>query len=191
MAIIKTIDNTDKHVDLNLDLKSLIFKKKPYLAFTKYIESKMEKYNFYFANLMASIFVKCDLSYSKFINANLEKVIFNKCNLEGVDFTNAFFEDTKMTNCLINKAQFPLFSEYSLSWYIEGKDTDTFEDITLDKIRIRIGCKHKTIKQWDYYFSNECLTTYYIKRDTIEFKRVKAHYKAFKVYLEEMYSEGV
>lgn len=120
------------------------------------------------SNLAYSDFKSNDLSYTSFANANL---------------TRCTFEDT-----IVDHTQFPLFSKHNITYYSNTYNEAKFEDMNLSDIVIMIGCKHKTIKEWDYFFSNECSEEYETKRDTKEFKRIKAHYKAFKIYLEEIYS---
>jgi hypothetical protein len=46
---------------------------------------------------------------------------------------------------------------------------------------IKIGCKSKTIEDWDSFFaSNEVYST---ERNTEDFKQIQAVYEAYKAYL--------
>ena len=51
--------------------------------------------------------------------------------------------------------------------------------ITGDKIHI--GCKQKTIKEWDLFFNSE--DEIETKRGTQEFKQIQAVFEAYKAYL--------
>jgi hypothetical protein len=47
--------------------------------------------------------------------------------------------------------------------------------------KIQIGCKEKTIKEWDLFFlSNEIYST---ERNTDDFKQIEATYLAYRAYL--------
>ena len=47
--------------------------------------------------------------------------------------------------------------------------------------KIEIGCKEKTIEEWDLFFgSDEVFET---KRNTEEFKQIQAVYESYKAYL--------
>jgi hypothetical protein len=50
--------------------------------------------------------------------------------------------------------------------------------------KIKIGCKEKTILEWDLFFnSNE---TYSTERNTQDFKQIQAIYLAYKAYLTHL-----
>jgi hypothetical protein len=50
--------------------------------------------------------------------------------------------------------------------------------------KISIGCKDKTIKEWDEFFkSKDIIGT---KRDTQEFKQIQAVYNGFKAYYKTL-----
>ena len=46
--------------------------------------------------------------------------------------------------------------------------------------KIKIGCKEKTIEEWDYFFSSN--ETFETSRDTEQFKQIEAVYLAYKAY---------
>ena len=51
---------------------------------------------------------------------------------------------------------------------------------------IHIGCKQRTIEEWDLFFkSDDKITT---ERNTTEFKRIEAVYLAYKAYLTHLQS---
>jgi hypothetical protein len=47
--------------------------------------------------------------------------------------------------------------------------------------KIQIGCKTKTIKEWDMFFASE--KVYSTQRNTEEFKQIEAVYESYKAYL--------
>ena len=46
---------------------------------------------------------------------------------------------------------------------------------------IKIGCKEKTIEEWDTFFASE--EVYLTERNTDDFKQIQATYEAYKAYL--------
>jgi hypothetical protein len=77
-------------------------------------------------------------------------------NLSGVDLSGAENKET---------AYLPIFCKWA-SCIIDGK--------------IKIGCKEKTIEEWDSFFaSNEEFET---SRDSKDFKQIEAVYLAYKAY---------
>ena len=46
--------------------------------------------------------------------------------------------------------------------------------------KIKIGCKEKTIEEWDYFFSSN--ETFETSRDSEQFKQIEAVYLAYKAY---------
>ncbi len=47
---------------------------------------------------------------------------------------------------------------------------------------LKIGCKKKTFEEWDNWFTGE--EEFETKRDTDDFKRIEAMYRAYKTYYE-------
>ena len=47
--------------------------------------------------------------------------------------------------------------------------------------KIKIGCKEKTITEWNEFFSSD--EVYTTERNTQEFKQIQAVYEAYKAYL--------
>ena len=50
--------------------------------------------------------------------------------------------------------------------------------------KIQIGCKEKTIEEWDAFFSST--ETYSTERDTEDFKQIEAVYRAYKAYYQHL-----
>ena len=97
--------------------------------------------------------IKSDANLS---GANLSDADLRRANLSGVDLSGAENKET---------AYLPIFCKWA-SCIIDGK--------------IKIGCKEKTIEEWDSFFaSNEEFET---SRDSKDFKQIEAVYLAYKAY---------
>ena len=122
-----------------------------------------------------SIFGKLLFSYEK-ENATLKDAVLEAkkqnadlryANLSDADLSGANLSDADLSGAKNKEtAFFPIFCKWSFS--IIGE-------------KIQIGCKQKTIGEWDLFFaSNEVFST---KRNTSEFKQIEAVYNACKSYL--------
>ena len=108
------------------------------------------------ANLENANLRNAYLEYANLINANLENANLENANLENANLRNAKNKET---------AILPIFCKWSYG--IKG-------DLII------IGCKQKTIEEWDIWFnSNEEYST---SRGTNEFKQIEAIYNALKSY---------
>ena len=98
--------------------------------------------------------------------ANLESADLRSANLYGANLYGANLESANLYGASLENALLPIYCKWSFG-------------IVDDKIRI--GCKQKTIEDWDAFFkSNEVYDT---PRNTGEFNRIYATYKALKEYL--------
>lgn len=59
-------------------------------------------------------------------------------------------------------------------------------NVSFSNDEIQIGCKKKSIEQWDYFFSDECEETIETDRSSEDFKRIKAMYNAYRAYKKTM-----
>ena len=95
------------------------------------------------------------------IKETLEQSVKENANLENANLRNANLENVKNKE----NAILPIFCKWSYG--IKG-------DL------IVIGCKQKTIEEWDIWFnSNEEYST---RRNTDDFKQIEAVYKSLKSY---------
>jgi hypothetical protein len=103
-----------------------------------------------------------DLSGSDLSGSDLRNCDLSGCDLSGSD----------LRNCDLSGSYLPIFAKWSFS-------------IKNNQI-IRIGCKEKTISEWDLWFASteEFDTT----RGTPEFKKIQAMYLAHKAYLTHLNS---
>ena len=97
-----------------------------------------------------------DLYNANLINVNLEGANLINANLEGANLINAKNKETVIL---------PIYCKWSYG--IKGN-------------LIVIGCKEKTIGQWDLWFDSE--EEYSTRRDTEDFKQIQAVYNALKSY---------
>jgi len=100
-------------------------------------------------------------------DADLTGADLRDANLRGANLTVADLTGANLTVADLRGASLPMYSKWIFS-FTEGKLT--------------IGCKTKTIKEWDEFFeSNEEFET---PRGTQEFKQIQAMYLAHKTYYE-------
>ena len=113
-------------------------------------------------------------------NADLSGVNLSGVNLSGADLSyadlsgaNIRYADLRYADLSYAKnteiSYLPMFCKWSHS--IKGN-------------KIQIGCKEKTIKEWDSFFASE--EEYETNRNTEEFKQIEAVYNAYKAYLQTL-----
>ena len=125
-----------------------------------------ENANLEYANLRNANLRNANLRNANLYNANLEYANLEYANLEYANLRNANLRNANLYNAK-NKENsiLPIFCKWSYG--IKG-------DL------IVIGCKQKTIEEWDIWFnSNEEYST---SRGTDEFKQIEAIYNALKYY---------
>ena len=117
--------------------------------------------NLYNANLECANLEDANLEDANLYNANLIGANLECANLRGANLRSANLEGAKNKETAI----LPIFCKWSYG--IKG-------DLII------IGCKQKTIEEWDIWFnSNEEYST---SRGTDEFKQIEAIYNALKSY---------
>ena len=118
------------------------------------------------ANLRNANLENANLEYADLINANLRNANLRNANLENANLENANLRNANLRNAKNKEtAILPIFCKWSYG--IKG-------DLII------IGCKQKTIEEWDIWFnSNEEYST---SRGTNEFKQIEAIYNALKSY---------
>jgi hypothetical protein len=107
------------------------------------------------------------LSSANLSSANLRSADLRSADLSSADLSSADLSSADLSS-VKNKeeANLPIYCKWSHS-------------IIADKIKI--GCKTKTIKDWDSFFiSNKVYST---ERNTDDFKQIQAVYEAYKAYL--------
>ena len=123
------------------------------------------------ANLINANLINANLRNANLEYANLEGVNLRNANLINANLMNANLEDVNLYNSSLENAKnketaiLPIYCKWSYG--IKGN-------------LIVIGCKEKTIEQWDLWFSSS--EEYTTKRNTEDFKQIQAVYNALKAY---------
>ncbi len=121
-------------------------------------------------------------------NANLRNANLRNANLEDANLVNANLVNANLVNANLRNANLPIFCKWLVSYKVVSNDEKiTIDDIDINSIEIAIGCKSKTIKNWDLWFKSQ--EEYSTKRDTFEFKQIHGMYKAYRAYLTTVYGE--
>jgi hypothetical protein len=134
-------------------------------------------YNAYLenANLRNANLENANLYNANLYNANLENANIENANIENANLYNANLENANLENANLENAKnketatIPMFCKWSHG--IKGD-------------KIIIGCKEKTIIEWEKFFSSE--EEYSTKRGTEEFKQIQAIFEAYKSYLNHL-----
>ncbi len=123
---------------------------------------------------------------SEILNKYTNEVICKDDNFsvkELAQNNNANLEDANLED-----ANLPIFCKWAISYKVYSNDEKvTIENIDINSIIIEIGCKSKTIKEWDTWFNSQ--DEYSTKRDTLQFKQIHGMYKAYRSYLTTVYGE--
>jgi Pentapeptide repeats (8 copies) len=114
------------------------------------------------ANLRSADLTRANLSGANLTRANLSGADLTRANLSGADLTRANLSGA------LNKdaAYLPQFCKWSHS--LRG-------DL------IQIGCKEKTISDWQIFFDSDVV--YETPRDTEDFKQIQAIFESYKAYI--------
>ena len=114
------------------------------------------------ANISGANLSDANLRYTDLIGANLSDANLIGANLSSANLSGANLSGAKNKET----AYLPIFCKWTHS--IKGD-------------KIQIGCKKKTIEEWDVFFNST--EEYSTKRSTEEFKQIEAVYNAYKAYL--------
>ena len=117
----------------------------------------------YAANLSGANLRDANLSYANLSGANLSGANLSGANLRDANLRNANLSGAEN----IDKAYIPKFCKWSHS--IKGDF-------------IQIGCKEKTIEDWEKFFNSE--DEYETRRGTAEFKQIQAIFESYKAYID-------
>ena len=117
------------------------------------------------ANLSDANLIGANLSDANLIGANLRGADLRGANLIGANLSDANLIGANLIGANLSDANLPIFCKWSIS---------------IKNDLINIGCKSKSIKDWDVWFnSNETFDT---DRNTDDFKRIYANYVAVREY---------
>jgi len=131
------------------------------------LKALKEGANLYGADLRGANLEGADLRGANLKCADLRGANLECAYLRGADLRGANLYGAKNKE----QAYLPMFCKWS-------------HTIIGDKIKI--GCKEKTIEDWDLFFASD--ETYETDRNTEEFKQIEAVYLAYKAYLTHLKS---
>lgn len=114
------------------------------------------------ADLRSADLGLADLSSSDLSSADLRSADLRSANLSSANLRSADLSSAKNKE----NSNLPMFCKWTHS-------------ILGDKIQI--GCKTKTIEEWDLFFNSD--EEFETSRNTEEFKQIQAVYESYKVYL--------
>ncbi|WP_396195949.1 pentapeptide repeat-containing protein [Flavobacterium sp.] len=132
----------------------------------------LESANLYSADLRSANLRSADLRSADLRSANLYSADLRSADLRSADLRSANLESANLYSADLrsaknkDKAYLPIFCKWNHS--IIGN-------------KIKIGCKEKTIEEWDVFFESDEI--YKTQRNTEDFKQIQAVYEAYKAYL--------
>ena len=127
-----------------------------------------------------------NLRYANLRNANLENANLENANLESADLEDANLRNANLENANLRNANLRnAYLRNANLRYAKNKETAILPIFCKWNFGIKgnlivIGCKEKTIEQWDLWFDSE--EEYSTSRDTEDFKQIQAIYNALKSY---------
>ena len=124
------------------------------------------------ANLYGARLEGASLDGASLIGANLYGASLDGASLDGASLDGANLEGARLVGASLDGARLvgvkmPIFCKWSVSHI-------NFETI-------KIGCKQKTISEWDLFFASD--EEFETKRWTTEFIQIQANYEAMKAYV--------
>ena len=141
--------------------------------------------NLRYANLSGANLRYADLRYADLSGANLSNANLSGADLSNANLSNADLSGANLSNANLSNADLR-YANLSGAKNKESAYLPVFckWHHCLIGYKIKIGCKEKTIKEWDSFFASE--EEYETKRNTDEFKQIEAVYNAYKAYLQTL-----
>jgi len=112
------------------------------------------------ANLSGAVLKKANLSGADLYGANLSEADLSGATLCDADLSGADLCGANLCDADLSGATLPAYSKWVVTWSTEGV--------------IKIGCKAKSIAEWDAWFGGE--EEFDTKRGTADFERIEAAY---------------
>ena len=94
----------------------------------------------------------------------------NRADLRDADLRDADLRGADLSRAKLTGANLPSFQKWKVTWRISETTT------------VSIGCKTKTITEWDEWFAGE--KEYSTSRNTADFERIEAAYQHAKRMVE-------
>jgi len=118
------------------------------------------------ADLSGAYLSGADLSRANLSRAYLSGADLSRANLSRAYLSGADLSGADLSGADLSGADFQPFCK----WRTSIKDKE-----------ITIGCKTKSIDDWDIFFNSDLL--YETKRNTEEFKKIQAVFESYKTYI--------
>jgi hypothetical protein len=116
---------------------------------------------------------RASLDRANLAGANLDGASLVGASLVGASLDGANLDGANLDGANLVGASLPIYCKWSVTWS------------TVDaKISVAIGCKSKSIDDWDAWFSGS--EQFDTPRDTDDFRRINANYLAVRAYLVAM-----
>ena len=133
------------------------------------------------ADLLGANLRGADLLRANLWNADLRDANLRSANLRGADLRSADLKSADLKNANLRNADLENANLYNAK-NVEMARTPLYSKwpITFHGDKIKIGCEEKTIEEWDKWFASG--KEFETKRGTEDFKRIEAHYKAYRAY---------
>ena len=120
------------------------------------------------ANLSRANLICADLSGANLRGANLHDANLSSADLYGADLSGANLSGANLSGANLSGADLPVYQKWFVTWQTNGI--------------IKIGCKEKTVAEWDVWFASD--ETYETERNTADFERIEAAYQHAKRMVE-------
>ena len=118
------------------------------------------------ANLDGANLYGANLDGARLVGANLYGARLVGARLVGANLDGANLDGANLDGANLDGARLPIYCKWSHS---------------IVNNKIIIGCKEKTIEEWDLFFASD--KVYETKRNTEDFKQIQAVYESYKAYL--------
>ena len=129
-------------------------------------EHESEK-NTLLETLLRANLLRANLLRANLLRANLEGADLEGAKLEGADLEGANLKGANLKGA--ENKEFAILPQFC-KW-AHGIKGDL----------IKIGCKEKTIKEWEAFFASDL--EFDTKRSTSEFKQIQAIFESYKAYM--------
>lgn len=142
------------------------------------------------ANLRQSNLECVDLRYSSLESANLFRVNLRCADLRYADLrqSDLKYADLRSANLEGANTQNTIIPIYSNRLFGIKLPNPNIESQNVFKIEISIGCKEKTISEWDEWFAGD--EVYETPRNSFEFRQIEGMYKAYREYIMTVWGEN-
>ena len=115
-------------------------------------------------------------------SADLRSADLRSADLRSADLSSADLRSAYLSSADLINSKMPIYSKWSITFIALIPSPKLITDY-----EIKIGCKQKSIENWDIWFSSTDI--FDTPRNTEKFVRIEAEYKATKTYLVHLCNE--